>query len=981
MNEYTDLQVIECSRLHSEEAKSNNNENYSLWTNNLQDIVHLNPGDKVSIHGAMVSERGAGQSTSIEIKGQDLGEKHQFNYIELLKEIISPDRIDNSLPSRASKMSVVVKKESLNIRDDELKFVLNYFIPANCTNSCHLPRRWMYSEADSVNNYKKDDGVFRGFTWIIPRIMNHGSRTGLYQSPQFYNTRDEEGQATFNTSVMKPRNDNSRYTLMIRDHTYYSAHSASGHLANTDFRDPENATYYPYAELKNIKIPHGFNSPESIATEISSKLQNIVNDETLYQRIHPYDKFPQPVSKLLESETYKAFYSGNIEDMTKEYFLEYFNLSGDGQTASDKLERPSWTNPSGYEWLRQYGVIATKYPELYENGRLINRSRAAFYTGIMGAQIASQLNLNTATKDTPFELDIKYNKARCDEFKRFFDAQKLYPEIIENLNDANSGYIPGNSVDNTRWIHINRYDYSKQDLSLSPFPGNDQLGWGGYYYPRSWTPSRTQNQLISLLLCLYFDSNQENTFHDNPNFELNQFTYGCLGRSDDGNILIYPLKHEFNGIGTPQIEELRATTGGIIEYRRKIGFDLHFTAPGMYYLLPLSGWSKSPEGYAPHSNLAGDWNIPDTNQNGTDIPSGQVTYNLNHWKKLLYIGADNPQLNWNGTNFAFSNFHTGKNRGNNMKANKNIYATITPRDQDESDTIYEINPRNLINDYTPDRMPYTYDSDDYKIFPSSFFIGGNGDKTVQLLQINDNYEPWTIYDQLCGIMIQDFGVPEHLWTNSLWGILGFSYKQFHGSTNRQVRIQRGNVNDLSVLTTNAEVVEGDTKILSTNWIGTPMYNNMITTPAQLFSVNADNTIINGNNRVYPNIVHKTESMQITAEFLPTRMIRGYYTIRSNILQETPFIGGKVNNTNMPIIGIVDKINGDGDFYFGQESSLQFTITKPMRLASLTCSIHDPDGSYAKTSEQNTVLFKIQRERRVTYDVAQEILAEEQQKKK
>ena len=44
MNQYTDLKVIECNRLHSEEAKSGNNENFALWTNNLQDIVHLDAG-------------------------------------------------------------------------------------------------------------------------------------------------------------------------------------------------------------------------------------------------------------------------------------------------------------------------------------------------------------------------------------------------------------------------------------------------------------------------------------------------------------------------------------------------------------------------------------------------------------------------------------------------------------------------------------------------------------------------------------------------------------------------------------------------------------------------------------------------------------------------------------------------------------------------------------------------------------------------
>ncbi len=72
-NAYTDIQVIECNRNHSEEARSGNETNFSLWTNNLQDIVHLEPGDKVSVHGAMISERGAGQSSSIEIKGQSLG--------------------------------------------------------------------------------------------------------------------------------------------------------------------------------------------------------------------------------------------------------------------------------------------------------------------------------------------------------------------------------------------------------------------------------------------------------------------------------------------------------------------------------------------------------------------------------------------------------------------------------------------------------------------------------------------------------------------------------------------------------------------------------------------------------------------------------------------------------------------------------------------------------------------------------------------
>jgi len=168
--------------------------------------------------------------------------------------------------------------------------------------------------------------------------------------------------------------------------------------------------------------------------------------------------------------------------------------------------------------------------------------------------------------------------------------------------------------------------------------------------------------------------------------------------------------------------------------------------------------------------------------------------------------------------------------------------------------------------------------------------------------------------------------------------------------------------------------------MATNYVGVPLYNGMVSTPVSIRDYNASppaasRTTVKGEYALFPPITHKTNSTNIQAINLPTRMIRGYYTIRSNILENTPFIGGKVNNTDMPIIGIVDKINGDGDFYFGQEGSLTFTITKPLRLASLTIGIHDPDGSYSRTSEQSTILFKIEKPVEATFNVIQEILEE------
>ena len=166
--------------------------------------------------------------------------------------------------------------------------------------------------------------------------------------------------------------------------------------------------------------------------------------------------------------------------------------------------------------------------------------------------------------------------------------------------------------------------------------------------------------------------------------------------------------------------------------------------------------------------------------------------------------------------------------------------------------------------------------------------------------------------------------------------------------------------------------QADSKVYVQNAWDVPLFTNMMPNVTTIMEeANGEDMIT-----VFPEIKQRTESVKIVAEKLPTRMIRGYYTIRSNVIQQAQFIGGKKNNTTMPIVGIVDKINGDGDFYFGQESSLQFTVTRPIKLASISCSIHDPDGSYARCSEQSTVLFKIEKPVALTYNVVQEIMEEQ-----
>ncbi len=978
-DQFTDLTIVEANRLHSEEAKGGNNENYSLWTNNLQDILFLEPQDKVSVYGAFISERGAGQSTSIEIKGVELDQEKEFQYTKIDKKF-SSGYVDANGGYLYEEESLEFIRETHQLRDDTLRFIINYFIPANAMNSMALPRRWIYNESARANWTDIDNRNSQGASLTYPEVNNNtATHLGLYQNVAFYNTLPDSVQKR---KIKKPVFDNSRYTIMIRNDTYFSESKADGNLPDDDLRDPENHTYQIYREMKNIQVPHGFNSAEYLATEITRKLQNIIEEKTITQKNFSDDPYPIEVLKIINSETYKAFNVGIIQDLKRANFLNYFNLEGSGETSANKNYRAGHTNASGYEYLRDYQVIATKYPELYEKGRLINRFVNEHYAGILGAEVHTTYldGHTTAGKPSGFELSIPYNKNRCDEFKAFFDAQLLYPEIITNLNDPDSGYNAGNSVDNTRWIHINRFENASQYLGKTPNTpqsANTQLGWGGYYYPRSWAPAYNQIQLCSFLLCLFFRPEDKDVYYTDPDTEgRDQYTYGCLGKSSFGNIIVYPSRHAHNGHGTPAFKEILRPVGALgqgVESNRKIGFDLHFNAPGMYYLMPLSGHEIHTNPLSSYASSIGNYLIPSDDQNGTMT---NPAYDVNLAKRKLYIGADKPSLNWDGTNFSFQGFHTGLNRGNQREAGVGTYI-VSPEAEEEGfeDVVYKINPVEQFLDWTPDRTPYVAD------FTTSAPNGTFGTGEYKIHRLNQNLEKWRIYDQLCGIMVEDFGIPEELWSQSLFGLLGFSYRQFHSKTNnRQTRISQGNANDLSVLTTNAEIIEGDTKLLSTNWAGTPLLNNMIQSPAGITLYNTSHTKV-GNAQVYPSIDNKTQSISIIAENLPTRMIRGYYTIRSNILEGNPFIGGKVNNTTMPIIGIVDKINGDGDFYFGQEGSLEFTITKPLRLASLTISIHDPDGSYARTSEQSTILFKIQKPKITTFNIARELMMEQQGKGK
>lgn len=956
MNQYTDLQVIECNRLHSEEAKSNNDENFAQWTNNLQDILHLEAGDKVSVHGAMINEKGAGQSQAIEIKGIGLGFKKSFDFLD-----VEYKNASSYLPTGFEEINSNASSKEIEIRDDTLTFCQSYYQTATGSNYMHLPRKWWYKKADTSDQQwtsgdSEDAGLSRYF---VNFEVDKFAFKSMYQAIDLidYGQQGEEDQR-----IMKPKIDNSRYTLMMREYSFFSEESASDNytklpLYNSGARDPENASYKVYKELKQISLPKGFNSPEFVSNEITRQMTKI-NEEKIVKKNYldpnlPTDRHstPTPFFRTISTESYKPF---NVAYLFKDPST---NASGFGcirNSFEDWQVRATGTK-DGWEYISQYHIIGCDKPELRLAGEQINMRFNVFDNGNYGI-FGSQLKNAWEPDDEIITLDIAYKKDYCDKFKTLIEAEEMYPQLWDYFKEPDNDYNEGDTIDNSRYLHINRWSNASLTQGGS---GGAQLG-SSYYVRPTWFENNRNQVLHSALLPINYDPAQKDTFYefDKNMLKRNEFSYGCVSSNASGFVVLKLSKN--NGKGSALYQELLSKIATDdppvptnIEAERRIGFDLHFDAPFMKYSLPYAGYSQAQNSFQIQKSL-GDYNLPSIdNWSDALLSKGFEIANK------MYFGATSPSLSWSGTNFQFSNLHTPLNRGQDVRTKDPGQTDFTTDETNVAgDVVYKINPVEMMVDWTPDRKPYRPDQ------------GTHGSVKIDIL--NQNLMPWQIYDSSTGIFIHDFNLTEREWKNTLWDILGFSYNQFNSKTNnRLIKTDNTNIDDLQYITTNAEIGQADSKVYVQNGFGAPLFNNMMPMSMTFTSIQYPGTteLI----PYYAPIVQKTESNNIVADNLPTRMIRGYYTIRSNILSQAPFIGGKVNNTTMPIIGVVDKINGDGDFYFGQESSLQFTALKPLRLASVSCSVHDPDGSYARCGEQSTILFKIQKNRNVSFNVVEEML--------
>ena len=381
--------------------------------------------------------------------------------------------------------------------------------------------------------------------------------------------------------------------------------------------------------------------------------------------------------------------------------------------------------------------------------------------------------------------------------------------------------------------------------------------------------------------------------------------------------------------------------------------------------------------------------------------------NIAPFMSKTYLGANNSALEYNENgHFQFTYLHTAENTGQDYNAGATTDTdenNTNPLITDAGQECYKINKRLQYWTFTPEMRPYLLKQQTYDV---SVAPKGSGSevpvidfdlekvKTQMISELNPSIEPYSVMDAHCGVSL-NLGktFDDDNWREGLMGILGFTYNQFNPTTmdetnTRYSRITYKNIYDLKYVTTNSQIVSTDAKNYVMNRYGGVMYSTQLPAPILLqgwgqVALGDAPTRDYYSWGIYPPIVEQTQSIQIISSEVPRTMLRPYYTIRSDIINSNnnKYIGGENGGDRLPVIAVVNKQNGDGDFYFSSESPLQFTITNPINLSSITTSIHDPDQSLANLNAGSGVIYKITRDEILDDTIVEQILKDINNKKK
>jgi len=906
MSQYTDITLLNCNRSASVEARSNNGTNPAVFTNPLQQSLKLNVGDKISLEHSFISEVGAGNSQTIEFKGNSKGKNKigtytNIEYSDYFYEKAVTHNPNYRLGNYRSVTTTEISNEETELKDNEAPLIFGYYITSNeYPNYIQQPRSFAQSNDTrgtlpaNPTHYIHKDGTTDGFN--IHTI-----------NPNHIPFCDWIKRNGVSIDIYKQKVENDRYTLFIKKKIRYSKDIADAHeqfpkkYHNGIFQE---GVYIRIRDKLDIKVNKGFNTPTAIAQQISQQLTETKTPEIF--EILDGDGYNVPITKLVETKTYKPINAQNIYNFNSALFTNWRNAT---------LPITAESNTQNLtDYIATFGYIGVKRPEIFEAGRIMANAlvphtptifsfsdlllNPTFPDGFEGFSLVGDTEIFTAinpdkNEETFLTTNVLYTKENLEKMRDFFDTQKLYPELWDDLENTENYKTAVRSIafpsagesrilpSNTRFFHINEYDNSYHNSSkFQNTFGDDGFTRGGS------ANLDTKSKASVPIFFKYKDEMRDlfveyNDYEEFIDFELQlmygfckpeKVTYYSAGGGDANKKTDIFISIQCEVPRT--LFNSQHNTSSIIKMNkgRRIGFDFHSTAFSTAIITPFSGYSNCDIGTkVKFTDSAGASKIEQFQNTCNFIPNTKVATtgtDLTPYMTMTYVGANNPAVAFNGTNnrFEFLRLHTANNIGNKLHAGDKLEqinsATLTPPNNlterkitppaingDAGDTIYKISPRPPQFGYSPTFKPYGINNQAYRIAPypnsptdyhnDSVSATPTGMNTHYFEAPNTNISPFSIFDSHGGIYIDNWGYSEENWEDSLWDILGFDYNAVASPPTADNvltrRVNNDNIKNLYRPTTNCEIVATDGKIFVANQYNANMYYTSIP-----FSVNVIN---------------------------------------------------------------------------------------------------------------------------------------------
>ena len=996
---YSQTILVDCNRRQSVEFSASNlaATNTAIFTNQVSSGITLDIGDQVSIQSAHISQRGAGGDI-IEFAGKNLGQKNisyteqtNSSYVGLNDFRMDGQEFIQSTPEGFAMERNETVTEQIQEVDNEASVVISYYKNVNGENNISLPRN--FGNASSSGSRTADGGDEygpSGFTtnsdfWEVRDGYPVGANTYV-QSGSHVSSEDWRTVSGFNASgavclFRKIKQNNQRYTLFkqklivwnsqyVGDDVYqeYLLNTANASGSNNIYKsDPAIHPYIKVKEKVQLSVPIGFNSPQSVAADLTNQLTKTQD---------PVFIDPSGVNKgesvYINSTTNRAFPATNYNNLSGKYNHLYFRSPlisiGDNFPIGASGPPPNFDVGAGdpytinraCQYLNSYAYVGFKRPEIVETGREIDVT--GFYT------LLSMAPANASSSE--IITNLPWNSVNLEKLKNFFEAQSLYPEllkgaVLDNTGQTNyttgfnstSSSLSGSFAEEARYLHL---DLKKQSLAttydLDPL-GNDMYNVSFSTATITSPPHANVSDLSSVPVFIAYNQNSSllnGSIAEGTSYDTLAFGFAKkynLNTPADPDLYISFTTEKIGGIPDSYFSE----QGGKIDQRTKIGYDYHFNAFGNAAIIPSSGFH--PLQYF-----------------------GQQQFIMAQTARNVYIGANDPVFKFNSVEgrFEFENLHTAEKVGNFYNAGdpspaSGVYSP--PESGQAGENCYKIDKQLHYSTWSPCMFPY-----------SPISVQGSGTDVDQktFVSINENLEIGRIYDSHGGVTLEDMGYSEKNWDQGFWGLCGFEYGQFNASgANTKNRLIKYNDDSSNVngMTTNADITSVDSQSYITNIYGADLYNQMLQSRLNFFSPATKLNLVGGvtasNVGVSPTSVILTNSTRIVANDLPRRILRGYFLINSDLLDQANFY-----QTSNPLqtMAMVGKYQGSNDFIEYSGGGAVFTVTRKKTITSIKTQLLDPEGQVAQVGDNSGIVYRIDKQINTDLKFAENLFAEMSNKK-